>query len=429
MDQFKTGFELNKGEEKKEGWYRKITKIYLILLIITIVFSSGILLGSSLNNKGNKPTKEIIKETSIELSDIFKNSEKINSLLFRELWDIIHNNYFDQNNIVDEELFYGSLSGMIAALGDPYSMFLNPDNTEKLTQELDGTFYGIGAEIGKRKGLLVIIAPLPDSPADRAGLKAGDKIIAIDGQDATNLYLDEAVDLIRGEKGTEVILTVFSENENIAKDIIIIRGKIEIPSVTYELEDKIALVRIFHFNGDTDKKFTKIAQKILRDNPEGIILDLRNNPGGYLDVAIDIASNWLEPNKVVVRETFSDKRKDKSYQSYPKLNLGKFKTIILVNRGSASASEILAGALQDYGIATLVGEQTFGKGSVQQLILLSNNSSVKITVAKWLTPNGRTIEEEGIIPDYEIEFTLEDFENELDPQLVKAQELIKELIQ
>ena len=429
MDQFKTGFELDKSEEKKEGWYRKITKIYLILLIITIVFSSGILLGSSLNNKGNKPTKEIIKETSIELSDIFSNSEKINSLLFRELWDIIHNNYFDQNNIVDEELFYGSLSGMIAALGDPYSMFLNPDNTEKLTQELDGTFYGIGAEIGKRKGLLVIIAPLPDSPADRAGLKAGDKIIAIDGQDATNLYLDEAVDLIRGEKGTEVILTVFSENENIAKDIIIIRGKIEIPSVTYELEDKIALVRIFHFNGDTDKKFTKIAQKILRDNPEGIILDLRNNPGGYLDVAIDIASNWLEPNKVVVRETFSDKRKDKSYQSYPKLNLGKFKTIILVNRGSASASEILAGALQDYGIATLVGEQTFGKGSVQQLILLSNNSSVKITVAKWLTPNGRTIEEEGIIPDYEIEFTLEDFENELDPQLVKAQELIKELIQ
>ena len=426
MDQFKTGFELNNEQEKKLPWYRKIAKIYLRLLIITIIFSLGILLGSSLSNQDNKPTEEIIKETTSELSDIFKSSEKIDALLFRELWDIIHDNYFDQNSIVDEELFYGSLAGMITALGDAYSLFLNPDNTADFTQELNGTFYGIGAEIGKRNGFLVIIAPLANTPAEQAGLKAGDKIIAIDGQEVTNIYLDEAVSLIRGEKGTEVVLTIISEDEQIAKEIVIIRDKISIPSVSYDLEDNIALIKISHFNGDTDKKFTKIAQDILRDNPEGLILDLRNNPGGYLNVAIDIASNWLEPQQVVVRETFSDKRKDKSYQSYSKLNLAHFKTVILINKGSASASEILAGALQDHGLATLVGEQSFGKGSVQQLIPLSNGSSVKITVAKWLTPNGRTIEEEGIKPDYEIEFSLEDFENERDPQLEKAQELIKE---
>ncbi len=424
MDQFKTGFELNDIEEKNKKQDKKISKNYLLLIIV--FFSLGVFFGLLLNDKDVKPTEEIIKETTTELLDIFKNSENIDSSLFRELWYIIHDNYFDKNSIVDEKLFYGSLSGMVASLEDSYSMFLNPDNTKDFTQELNGSFYGIGAEIGKRSGLLIIIAPLPDTPAEKAGLKSGDKILAIDGKDATNIYLDEAVSLIRGDKGTELILTVISDNENKAKDIKIIRDEIEIPTVKYNLEDNISIIKISHFNADTDKKFTKIAQDILRDNPDGIILDLRNNPGGYLSTSIDIASNWLEPNKVVVRETFSDKRRDKNYKSSPKLNLSKFKTIILVNRGSASASEILSGALQDYDIATLVGEKTFGKGSVQELIPLSNGSSVKITVAKWLTPNGRTIENEGIIPDYEIEFTLEDFENELDPQLDKAKELIWE---
>ena len=425
MNQFKTEFELDNKKENKP-WYKKSTKIYYFIILIVIVFSFGVLSGSLLSNKENKPTEVVIEEAAEELSSIFKNTEGIDSSLFRELWNTIHDNYYEQNNIIDEDLFYGSLAGMVASLGDRYSMFLNPEDTTSFTQELDGTFFGIGAEIGKRDGILVIIAPLSNTPAERAGLRAGDRILTIDGEDATNIYLDEAVSLIRGDKGTEVILNVISENSNEAKDVTIVRDKIEIPSVIYELEDNIAIIKISHFNGDTNKKFIKAAQNVLRDNPDGIILDLRNNPGGYLNVSIDIASSWLLNNEVVVRETFSDKRNDKSYQASSKLDLSQYKTIILINGGSASASEILSGALQDYNIAEVVGEQSFGKGSVQQLISLSNGSSVKITIAKWLTPNGRTIEEEGIVPDYEVELTIEDFENELDPQLDKAKQLIWE---
>lgn len=425
MDQFKTGFELDNKKEKKI-WYKKSNKIYYLILIITITFSSGILFGSLLGDKESKSTEVIIEETTEELSNIFSKVEDIDASLFKELWNTIHDNYYEQNNIIDEDLFYGSLAGMVSSLGDRYSMFLNPQDTNTFTQELDGSFFGIGAEIGKRDGMLVIIAPLANTPAERAGLRAGDRILTIDGKDATNIYLDEAVSLIRGDKGTEVILNIISENNNEAKDITIIRDKIEIPSVTYELEDNIAIIKISHFNGDTNKKFIKAAQKVLRDNPDGIILDLRNNPGGYLNVSIDIASSWLLNNEVVVRETFNDKRNDKSYKASTKLDLSQYKTIILINGGSASASEILSGALQDYNIASVVGEQSFGKGSVQQLIPLSNGSSVKITIAKWLTPNGRTIEEEGIKPDYEVELTIEDFENELDPQLDKAKQLIWE---
>ena len=221
-------------------------------------------------------------------------------------------------------------------------------------------------------------------------------------------------------------MTVLSEDETSTKDITITRGKIDIPSVIYTLEDDIAIIEITHFNSDTESRFDKIVQKVLKDNPRGIILDLRNNPGGYMDTAVQITSHWLEPKQIVVRETFSDKRNDKEYRASNKPSIAQYKTIVLVNQGSASASEILAGALQDYNLAELVGYTTFGKGSVQTLIPMSDGSSVKITIAKWLTPNGRTIEEEGIIPDHEIDYTFEDYSQDIDPQLDKAKELIFE---
>ncbi len=267
---------------------------------------------------------------------------------------------------------------------------------------------------------------MSDTPADRAGLRPGDKILAIDGDDAINISSDEADSLIRGEKGTEVVLTILSEDETETKDITITRGKIDIPSVIYTLEDDIAIIEITHFNSDTESRFDKTIQKLLKDDPRGIILDLRNNPGGYMDTAVQISSFWLEPNQVVVRETFSDKRNDKEYRASNKPSIVDYKTVILVNQGSASASEILAGALQDYGLAELVGYTTFGKGSVQTLVPLDDGSSVKITVARWLTPNGRTIEEEGIVPDYEVSYTFEDYNQDIDPQLDKAKALILE---
>jgi len=239
----------------------------------------------------------------------------------------------------------------------------------------------------------------------------------------SNVSVTEAVNLIRGDKGTKVVLTIYSKGENTTKEITIIRDKIDIPSVVYKLEDNIAIIELTHFNDDTDERFAKVAQQVLNDNPQGIILDLRNNPGGFLHIAVAIASYWLEPQQVVVRETFSDKRSDKDYKADKKISLAGFDTVILVNEGSASASEIVAGALQDYSKAVLVGMQTFGKGSVQQLIPLKDDSSVKLTVAKWLTPSGRTIEGEGIGPDVEVDLTFDDYNNDLDPQMDKAKEL------
>jgi carboxyl-terminal processing protease len=422
MDQFKTSD--NTTPEIKKPWWSKIAKVYGYILLLAVAFALGVAVATY--NSVPQTSLEIVQHTSSELIDLFDNSEEVDTELFREVWDVLHEEYLDKNNINDKDLFYGAIAGMVRALGDPHSLFFDPEITDEFTQELQGSFEGIGAEIGRKDGFLVVIAPLADTPADKAGLRPGDKILAIDGDDATNVSTDEAVNLIRGEKGTDVILTVLSEDETSTKDITITRGKIDIPSVIYRLEDDIATIEITHFNSDTESRFDKTVQKLLKDNPRGIILDLRNNPGGYLDTAVQITSHWLEPNQVVVRETFSDKRNDQEYRASNKPSIAEYKTVVLVNQGSASASEIVAGALQDYGLAELVGYTTFGKGSVQTLVPLADGSSVKITVARWLTPNGRTIEEDGIVPDHEVGYTFEDYEQELDPQLDKAKELILE---
>jgi len=422
MDQFQT--DITTSVEKKNPWWKKIAKVYALVFVLAIIFIIGVAVGSTPSYP--QTSQEVLEQTSNELADIFSGNDQIKVGLFGEVWDIIHEDYLYKSSVSDRDLFYGAVSGMVYALGDSHSVFLNPEITDEFTRELNGSFYGIGIEIGKRKGYLVVISPLADSPAERAGLKPGDKILAVDNYDLTDASVDEAVTLIRGDRGSDVTLMILSKNETSTKEVTITRDKIDIPSVEYNLEDDIAIIKITDFNNDTGDRFIKAAQKVLRDNPRGIILDLRNNPGGYLSTAVEIASSWLEPGQVVVRESFSDKHKDKSYEALVKDSLANFKTIVLVNDGSASASEIVAGALQDYGQATIVGETTFGKGSVQQLISLEDGSSVKLTTADWLTPNGRTIENQGITPDIEINLTTEDYENDLDPQMDKAKELIFE---
>ncbi|PIR06297.1 MAG: peptidase S41 [Candidatus Komeilibacteria bacterium CG11_big_fil_rev_8_21_14_0_20_36_20] len=422
MDQFQT--DITTSVEKKNPWWKKIAKVYALVFVLAIIFIIGVAVGSTPSYP--QTSQEVLEQTSNELADIFSGNDQIKVGLFGEVWDIIHEDYLYKSSVSDRDLFYGAVSGMVYALGDSHSVFLNPEITDEFTRELNGSFYGIGIEIGKRKGYLVVISPLADSPAERAGLKPGDKILAVDNYDLTDASVDEAVTLIRGDRGSDVTLMILSKNETSTKEVTITRDKIDIPSVEYNLEDDIAIIKITDFNNDTGDRFIKAAQKVLRDNPRGIILDLRNNPGGYLSTAVEIASSWLEPGQVVVRESFSDKHKDKSYEALVKDSLANFKTIVLVNDGSASASEIVAGALQDYGQATIVGETTFGKGSVQQLISLEDGSSVKLTTADWLTPNGRTIENQGITPDIEINLTIEDYENDLDPQMDKAKELIFE---
>lgn len=423
MDQFSTN-NTTSIEVPKKSWWNKTTQTYVIIFSLVLAFVGGVIFGALEDTP--QDSNKVIEETSQELKNIFFNRDEVDVDLFSEVWDIIHNDYLDKSKVNDRDLFYGALSGMIDALGDPHSMFLDPELTKEFTQELDGSFFGIGAEIGRRDGYLIVVAPLAGSPAEAAGLKSGDRILEVDGRDMSSISSGEAVTYIRGKAGTEVVLTIYSPGSEAAREVKIIRDKIAIPSVIYKNEDNIAIVNISHFNEDTDKRFAKAVQEILSDNPSGIIIDLRNNPGGFLDTAINIAGYWLEPNTVVVRETFSDKRNDREYTAGQKTGLRNFKTVVLVNQGSASGAEILAGALQDYGLAEIVGMNTYGKGSVQQLLELKDNSSVKITVAKWLTPSGRTIEGEGIIPDYEVDYTLEDYNNGLDPQLERAKELIFE---
>jgi carboxyl-terminal processing protease len=331
------------------------------------------------------------------------------------------------HSATDVEMFYGSIAGMVGALKDPYSIFLDPEMARKFSEELSGTFDGIGAEIGVKKNQLTIIAPLPDTPADKAGLKAGDKILAIDGADTTGMFVDDAVSRIRGPKGTEVKLMIMREGWKEPKDFAITRNTIVVESVKWKMasaadKKRVAVITVSRFNEDTAAGFNQAVRSVLLENPDGLILDLRNNPGGFLDTAVKMAGEWVFRG-VVVKEKMSDGT-SRDYDSDGIARLADLRTVVLVNGGSASASEIVAGALQDYDKATLVGEQTYGKGSVQDYTEYDDGSALKLTVALWYTPKDRSIDKDGIKPDVEVKMTPEDFDADKDPQMDKALELV-----
>jgi carboxyl-terminal processing protease len=290
---------------------------------------------------------------------------------------------------------------------------------------------------------LMIVSPLVESPAEKAGLKAGDKILFIDDLNTFGLNVDEAVDKIRGPKGTTVTFTVWRGKETKERKITITRDTIKIVSASWTPEEKevtrmvekdgkqveekvkqkVAVIKLSNFNEDTNSRLIKVINEILTSDTKGIVLDLRGNPGGYIDQAVSIASHWLPAGKTIVSEKFAD-GKITQHLANGNAELKDYKTVILVNGGSASASEIVAGAFQDHKIATIVGEQSFGKGSVQNLEDYADGSAVKLTVARWLTPNGTTIDKQGITPDVKVELTEEDFNKDKDPQMDKAFELL-----
>ncbi len=344
---------------------------------------------------------------------------------FREFWDVwdtVKQRYAKQP-IDQKEMFYGALRGMVASLGDPHSIFLEPKDSAAFTKELSGAFEGIGAEIGEKKGNLVVIAPLPSSPAEKSGVKAGDRIVAIDGADASGMALDEAVNRIRGDKGTTVRLDVLRGQETKVRSFTIARDTIAIESVKVSYAQspsgkKLAIVEVSHFNSDTFDRFLDAVTEVRSKNVDGLVLDLRNNPGGFLDIAVQMLGEWA-PGQEVVSERFSNGSRQE-HRADGRGRLKDLPTVALVNGGSASAAEIVAGALQDLGRARLIGTQTFGKGSVQDLIDLKDGSSVKLTIAEWFTPNGRNINENGITPDYVVDRSEDDFDNNRDPQLGAA---------
>lgn len=346
------------------------------------------------------------------------------------LWDtldLLNSKYVDRP-LDQKKLLYGAVSGMVAAAGDPYTVFFTPEEAKQFSEELQGTFDGIGAEVGSKDNQLVIIAPLEDTPAQRAGLLPGDAILMINGESTAGLSVDQAVTKIRGRAGTEVTLNILHKNNKEPQDIKITRARIEVKSVKLETRDvggrKIGVIKVSRFGDDTKGLFDHAVDVVLAGNYQGVIVDLRNNPGGYLETSVDLASAWVENGMTVVKEV-NYANQTKEYKARGLARLKGIKTVVLINGGSASASEILAGALQDYKFATLVGEKTFGKGSVQELTDLKDDSNVKITVAKWQTPNGRSINKNGLEPDFNVERTQDDFEANRDPQLDRALELMR----
>ena len=316
---------------------------------------------------------------------------------FWNIWDKVKEKYVDQP-VPDNKLFYGALGGIVQGLGDPYSVFFPPKEADQFSKDLSGEFDGIGAEIGLKNNQLVVVAPLPESPAERAGLKPGDAIFAIDGKDTAGITLEEAVSKIRGPGGTTVTLKVSHVRVTRILDVKIVRAKIMIPSVIWKMRDnKIAYLRITYFNQDTSRAFDKAVNEIAAKSPKALILDMRSNPGGYLDSAIHVASEWVKEG-VIVRERFSHGNANDHATEGAHRFVG-IPTVVLVDGGTASGSEIVAGALQDYGVATIVGAKTFGKGSVQDFESLPDGSAIKITIAKWFTPKDRAIDHTGITPD------------------------------
>lgn len=411
--------------------HKNIRKRVILGIFILLLMASSFYIGIFASQKYDID-KSLVDKDTVFLGNVLNKYEAskrenlakdVDFNLFWEVWDKLKANYVDSDKIQDKELFYGAIRGMVASVGDPYTVFMNPVITKEFNDDLAGTFEGIGAEIGIKGGILTIISPLTDMPAQKAGLKPGDKVLAIDGEDTSGILIDQAVAKIRGKKGTDVVLTVWRDSFDAPKDFSITRGTIIVKSVKWNLrDDGIMVVSISHFNNDTAGLFDRAVNDIIKANPKGIILDLRNDPGGYLDTAIEVASEWIEDG-VIVSEQKSDGTKN-DYLARGRARLADYKTVILVNEGSASASEIVSGALKDYDKALIVGKKTFGKGSVQELMSFSDGSSLKVTIAKWLTPKGVNISEEGIAPNEEVDLTDEDFAADRDPQLDKAVEEI-----
>ncbi|GMQ95217.1 MAG: S41 family peptidase [Patescibacteria group bacterium] len=345
---------------------------------------------------------------------------------FWEVWDLVNEKHVSSNGPTDQEKVWGAVSGLVGSLDDPYTVFFPPREAEYFESEVRGNFEGVGMEIGIRDKVLTVVAPLKGTPAERAGVRAGDKVIKIDDTSTFSLTIDESVDLIRGERGTPVVLTIVREGEDEPFEVEIIRDVINIPTISTEKrDDGVFVIQLYNFSASSPSLFRSALREFVESKYDKLVLDLRNNPGGYLEASIDMASWFLPAGKVVVRETSRGANDEKLYRSKGyNIFSDDLKFAILINRGSASASEILAGALSEYGKATLIGEKTFGKGSVQELIPVTEGSSLKITIARWLTPSGISISGNGLTPDIEVEITKEDIEEGKDPQLERAIEVL-----
>ncbi|MBU1032134.1 S41 family peptidase [Patescibacteria group bacterium] len=353
---------------------------------------------------------------------------EIDFKLFWDTWDLVSRNFLDKKSIDPNKLFYGAISGMVSALDDPYTVFLLPEQQKTSQEELNGSFEGVGIQLGfSEEKRLTVIAPLESTPAQKAGIKPQDLILKIDDKDTTNMTLPDAVSLIRGLKGTKVTLTILREGESDTRQIGLIRDNIVVKSVEVSFENtesgkNIAVIQLSRFGERTYDEWNAAVSNILSSDATAVVLDLRNNPGGFLEGAVFIASEFLDGGDVVLQENSEGLKT--SFKVNRKGKLTKIPTNILINKGSASASEIVAGALQDRKRGLLLGEKSFGKGTIQEAQNLEGGTGIHITVAKWLTPGGRWVNDtQGLEPDIKIDMDIND--DTKDPQLEKAIALLE----
>ncbi|MBU0981802.1 S41 family peptidase [Patescibacteria group bacterium] len=357
-------------------------------------------------------------------------SEDLDLDLFWDVWDAVKTSYVDIDEIQSNEEVYGAISGLVDALEDPYSSFMTPEETQTFHENLDNELEGVGMELSVRKGMLVVISPLKDTPAERAGIMPGDFIYMVDDKLTGEMTLFDAIMAIRGEAGTEVKLTVIREGEEDPLELKVIREKINVPSVTTSFQEEngknIAIVALSQFGDTTTNEFMEALRQITLENADSMVLDLRLNGGGYLDVSVDLLSEFFtDKEKVVIVK----RRNTENEFLYTKGNgrLTDIPLVVLIDEGSASASEIVAGAIQDYERGVIIGETSFGKGSVQELATLKDGSSLRLTVAKWYTPLDRGIDEIGITPDIQVDMEYKDIDTEDDIQLQSALDYLSNL--
>jgi carboxyl-terminal processing protease len=329
-----------------------------------------------------------------------RNSPRQSLGMVGQVWDIIFRDYVDKDRLDAEALAQGAIRGMVEALDDPYTAYLDATAYELSQRELEGKFEGIGAHVAAQDGQVVIIAPIAGSPAEEAGIRAGDVILEVDGQSIAGMSLVEVVLIVQGPRGTTVTLSVLHEGETEPEVIEIVRAEIEMPSVRFEMMDDIAYINITNFSERTAEELSPVLEEVNRQ-ASGIILDLRNNPGGLLSTVVAVTSFFLKEG--VVLDVVDNEGNSSAYKVEPGRVATDLPVVVLVNEYSASGSEVLAGALQDYGRAVIAGKKTYGKGSANQMFGLEDGSALYITYARWLTPKGRLIEGEGLPPDYELD--------------------------
>lgn len=371
--------------------------IYIIgaFLIIGASFGSGVYFGRHKEPQIEKILNIVSKEPQTPIKEIDFSP-------FWKSWAILEEKYVSKEKLDEKQMLYGAIQGLANSLKDPYTVFLPPEEKKFFESEIRGDFEGVGMEIGIKKGILTVIAPLKGTPAWNAGVKSGDKIFEINGEETRELTLDQAVKKIRGPKGTQVTLTIFREKTDETKKIAIIRDVIKIPTLETEIKGDVFIIRLFNFNQPAIFKFREALRELILSGKNKLIIDLRGNPGGYLEVAVDLTSFFLPMGKIVVQEDFGS-GEIKVHRSVGYNIWENQRLVALVDKGSASASEIMAGALRDHKKAVLIGEKTFGKGSVQELVPITGDTSLKVTIAKWLTPNGHSISDEGLTPDIVVE--------------------------